>query len=523
MAIRVDARNLSETTVVDWSRQEDERIVRVPYPLPGGPMEQAQVCVLAVADRSRVCLDTGTEPNQVLYPVGWNPRGGEALLLRFDRFMKRLDLLAGDPLTGATRGVVRDSQPTFVEGAGFIRESLWYPLGDGERFIWRSERDGWSHLYLYHLRTGLVGQLTKGPFRVDRVVTVDERSSTVYFLGRAVPNRPYDVHLFRIGLDGRGMRRLTEETGEHEVVIAPDRSHFVDNHSDLGRPPRSDLRRLADGALVRTLAEADVSGLREAGWRPPEPFVVTAADGKTDLHGALYFPTDFDPARRYPIVDNQYMGNIRQAVPHRFVGSYPGDESYALAERGFVVVVVDGRGTIGRSKAFHDATYEQVGTFEVADHVAAIRQLAATRPYLDTTRIGITGFSWGGYYTLRAMLIAPEIFKVGVSGAPVVDLIGRANRIEPYMGTPLTNPAGFARASNVALADRLTGKLLIAIGTSDSNVTFTHSMRMVRALVDAGKHFDLVVLPGETHLLSPAGQRYYVEARARFLVEHLKP
>jgi dipeptidyl aminopeptidase/acylaminoacyl peptidase len=523
IAIRVDLRGINRTTIVDWSDQRSERVVGVHYPLPGGRVEQAKVCILEVDDRSKTCLDTGSEPDQVLYPVGWSGDGSEALVLRFDRFMKRLDLLAGDRKTGATRIVVRDSQSTFVEGVVFIRESVWFPLSDGRQFIWRSERDGWSHLYRYDLRSGLVGRVTEGPFRVDRVVAVDEAKGVVYFLGRAEPGRPYDVHLYQVGLDGTGRRRLTEGTGEHEVVFSPDWQYFVDNHSDIDRPPASELRRAADGVLIRTLARADITGLTAAGWRAPEPFVVKAADGTTDLHGALYFPTDFDPTKRYPVIDNQYMGNIRQAVPHRFVGSYPGDESYALADRGFVVFIVDGRGTIGRSKAFQDATYGRIGTFEVADHVAALRQLAPSRPYLDTTRVGITGFSWGGYYTLRAMLSAPEIFKVGVSGAPVVDLMGRSNRVEPYMGTPESNPEGYAKASNPVLANRLQGKLMIAIGTSDSNVTFTHSMRMVDALVKAGKHFNLVVLPGETHLLSAAGQRYYAEARARFFLEHLGP
>ncbi|MFN0180870.1 MAG: DPP IV N-terminal domain-containing protein [Gemmatimonadales bacterium] len=523
MAIRADHRNLNRTTVVEWRQQEAEQVVQVAYPLPGGPVEQARVCLLIVADGSRVCLDTGPEPDQVLYPVGWSPDGSEAFVLRFDRFMKRLDLLGGDPRTGSTRVLVRDSQPTFIEGVGFIRESVWFPLGDGRRFIWRSERDGWSHLYLHDREAGLLGRITGGDFRVDRVVGVDERVGAVFFLARAEPGRPYDVHFYRTGLDGRGRRRLTEGTGEHDVFLSPDRAYFVDIHSDIDRPPRSDLRRAADGALIKTLAQADIGALTAVGWRAPETFVVKAADGVTDLYGAIYLPTDFDPAKRYPVVDNQYMGNIRQAVPHRFVGSYPGDESYALAERGFVVFLVDGRGTIGRSKAFHDATYGRIGTFEVADHIATLRQLAATRPFMDTARVGITGFSWGGYYTLRALLTASEVFKVGVSGAPVVDLLGRANRVEPYMGTPQSNPAGYANASNVLLAGRLQAKLMLAIGTSDSNVTFTHAMRMADALIKAGKHFDMVVLPGETHLLSPAGQRYYAEARARFFVEHLKP
>lgn len=522
LAVRVDNRRANRTTIVTWLKQEAEEVIPVAYPLPGGPVEQAQVCVLNAEERSQTCLDTGTEPDQILYPLGWRVDGSEVLIFRFDRFMKRVDLLAGNPRTGTIRVMVTDSQATFVEGVSFVRENLAYPLTDNRRFIWRSERDGWSHLYLYDFDGQELKRLTSGAFPVDRVVAIDEPAGWVYFLGRAEGSRPYDVHLYRVDLDGRRMRRLTEATGEHDVVLSPDKAYFLDTHSTVDRPPRTELRR-TDGQMIRVLASADISALTALGWRAPQEFTAKAADGQTDLYGALYQPFDFDPGRKYPVIDLQYMGNLRQSTPHRFVGVLFGDEAQALTQLGFVVFMVDGRGTPGRSKAFQDLTYMNIGQFEVSDHVAVLHQLAQTRPYMDTTRVGITGYSWGGYYTLRALLTAPEVFKVGVAGAPVVDLHGRSNRIEPYMGTPQTNPTGYAQASNVALADRLQGKLLLAIGTSDSNVTFTHSMRMVDALVKAGKLFELIVLPGEAHILSPSGQRYYVEARAKYFVEHLKP
>jgi len=522
MAVRIDLGKLNRTTIVQWLKQDAEQVVLTPYPLTGMGVEQPQICILGVAQPDRVCLETGSEPDQVLYPLVWRSDGSEALVIKLDRFMKRISLLAANPVTGRSRLVVSDSQPTFVEGLGFVRENMAYPLADNRRFVWRSERDGWSRLYLYDYEGRQVAALSPPGWPVDRVVAIDERAGRIYFLGRGERERPYDVHLYGVDLEGRGLQRLTEATGEHDVVMSPDLSIFLDTHSTVERPPRTEVRRAA-GGLIRVLASADVGALVALGWRAPREFTAKAADGKTDLYGALYLPADFDPKRRYPVIDHQYMGNFRQSAPHRFVTGFIGDESHALAQLGFVVFIVDGRGTAGRGKAFQDVTYGNIGAFEIGDHVAVLRELAATRPFMDTTRVGITGFSWGGYYTLRGLLTEPDVFKVGVVGAPVVDLNARANRIEPYMGTPQSNPAGYTRASNVLIADRLQGKMLLAIGTSDSNVTFSHSMRMVDALVKAGKHFDLIVLPGETHFLSPAALRYYRDARARFFVEHLKP
>lgn len=217
------------------------------------------------------------------------------------------------------------------------------------------------------------------------------------------------------------------------------------------------------------------------------------------------------------------MGNFVHSAPRTFSGTWLGDDAQSLTQLGFVVYIVDARGTPGRGKAFQDQTYMNVGKIEVPDHVAALRQLAATRPYMDTTRVGITGYSWGGYFTIRALLTAPDVFKVGVAGAPVVDFIAHHGPIEPYVGTPESNPDGYEQGSNVRLANRLQGRLLMTIGTTDVNVTFNHTMRLADAFIKAGKFFDLIVFPEQTHGLAPPVMAYYTEARNRYLLEHLGP
>ncbi|MGE0553212.1 MAG: DPP IV N-terminal domain-containing protein [Gemmatimonadales bacterium] len=522
LAVKANLRGVGRIPVVHWLKPEEEQVDWVRYPRTGGAIAQAELYAVDVRRRGTTRLDTGSERDQRLWPLTWRSDGREVYLLKSDRLMKRVDLLAADPETGHTRILVTDRQESFIEGLAMAPATLFHPLADGERFIWRSERDGWSHLYLYRMDGVLERRLTQGGYPVDRLVGVDEKAAWVYYLARPDRARPYDVHLMRVELGGGRPTRLTEAPGEHAIAMAPGFEYFIDTHSTVSTPPVVELRS-ADGSLIRVLSRADVSDLVALGWRAPEEFTVKAADGVTDLYGVLYRPFDFDPSRRYPVIDLQYMGNFVQSAPHRFVGTWLGDEAQALTQLGFIVYIVDARGTTGRGKAFQDFTYGNVGRIEVPDHVAALRALAATRPWLDTTRVGITGYSWGGYFTIRAMLTAPEVFRVGVSGAPVVDFLADPRPIEPYMGMPQDESEAYERGSNLRLADRLRGKLLIAIGTSDVNVTFNHTMRMAHAFFRAGKYFDLIVLPEESHTLSPAARAYYLEARARYFVEHLRP
>ena len=519
---RTDARQVHHMPVVHWLKTQQEEITWQAYAGSGEVISGHELHVFDVISGESVQIDVGESHDQELYPLGWRPDGSEVLFLRADRLYKVVELLAASPPSGESRVLMEETQDTFVEGLSFNPANLFYPFSDGSHYIWRSERDGWSHLYLYDRQGQLVRRLTAGDFPVDDVITIDEENRWVYYRARDDRSRPYDLHVWRVDLDGQRATRLTQATGVHTAELAPGKQYFLDTHSTIERPPSVELRSV-DGALVRTVVQADISALQQLGWRAPEEFMVKADDGVTDLYGALYVPFDFDPVRRYPVVDVQYMGNFRQSAPRRFVGDARGDEAQALTQLGFVVFVVDARGTTGRGKAFQDFTYNSIGRIEVPDHAAALRQLAATRPYMDTTRVGITGYSWGGYFTIRALLTAPETFHVGFAGAPVVDFRAHRAPVEPYMGLPQDNPEGYEQASNLRLADRLEGKLLITIGTSDVNVTFNHSMRMADAFIKANKHFDLIVFPEEAHGLEPAARSYYVEARARYFVEHLKP
>ena len=469
-------------------------------------------------------LADGGPGDRYLFPLGWRPGGKEFLFLRVGRTYQRIDLLAADVSTGTSRTVLTETSGTFIEAVRLqlMWQAVATPLDDGQRFIWRSERDGWSQLYLYDFDGRLLRRLTRGAFPVERVEGVDEAGGWVYFTAHGDAQRPYDLHLYRVRLDGTGQQQLTEATGQHSVQLSPSRQFFLDTHSTLDRPPRTELRA-AGGTLLRVLSEADVSALAELGWQPPEEFVVKAADGTTDLWGALFKPRDFDPRRKYPVLDSIYNGPFVTWVPRTFLDPI-GIQAHAMAQLGFLVLVVDGRGTPHRGKAFQDVVYLNFGRNEIPDHVAALHALAARNPALDLDRVGIYGGSWGGYMTLRAMLTAPEVYRVGVATNSVVDFYDHeASSIEGYMGLPQEHPEAYEYGSNLRLADRLQGQLLMVHSTSDVNATFSATVKMIQAFILADRPFDFLPLPDQSHIPRGTSQRYWLKALRSYFVERLQP
>jgi dipeptidyl aminopeptidase/acylaminoacyl peptidase len=395
-----------------------------------------------------------------------------------------------------------------------------------------SERDGWYHLYLYDLEGNLIRRLTEGAFPVLEVIAVDEKAGWVYFTAHGDQQRLYDTHLYRVNLKGKDFTRLTEGTGQHgsdfrgrgspPIRFTPSKEFFLDTHSSVDRPPAVELRR-ADGTLLQILSKANIDALKEElKWSPPEEFVVKAADGKTDLYGVLYKPYDFDPNKKYPVIETIYAGPQSTQVRRTFTG---GGYTRARAQLGFITFMVDGRGTPERGKGFQDVVYGNIGRNEIPDHMATLKQLAEKRPYMDLSRVGIYGFSFGGYFATRAMLLAPGVYHVGVAAASAA-MGGQPNfsrAVEPYMGLPQNNKDTYEYSSNLRLAGNLKGKLLLIHGTSDDDVLFSTTMKMVEALIRAGKPYDLIVLPEERHRLTKTGATYMVEAIRRYFQEHLKP
>ncbi len=530
-----DSRQLA-VRKTDWRKQNKVPIVRqlkttwevnwVPERKAGCYLPSTQLFITNVASKQQIRLDTGSETDHLIFMRSWRPDGSELLFIKVDRECKRVDLMAANPGSSATRVILTDTQKTFLLTA------FWPPsfgctlLEDGKKFIWTAERDGWRHLYLYDISGKLIRRLTEGQYPVDRVIAVNDKTGWVYFTAHGNQQRPYDTHLYRVNLSGKGFAQLTEATGQHEVQFSPSKEFFLDTHSDVNRPPAVELRT-ADGTLLRILSTANFDALKELQWTAPEEFVVKAADGKTDLYGVLYKPYDFDPSKRYPVIEFIYGGPwISERVRSTFIPHGWGSRSaLELAQLGFITFVVDGRGTPERGKEFQDVVYGNIGRNEIPDHTAALQQLAEKRPYMDLNRVGIFGHSFGGYLAQRALLLSPDAYHVAVSNDGNVGPAGLGFvDTEPYLGSPQKNRERYDYASNLWLASNLRGKLLFITGTFGGIFSGSPLMKMLDALMRADKPFDLLVVPDRSHnIFTIPRKTYWREAMRRYFQEHLKP
>jgi len=410
--------------------------------------------------------------------------------------------------------LIKESDPQFIDP--WVQ--TLHPLTETARIIWSSQRTGFQHLYLYDAETGeLLNPITQGEFTVRVIRGVDEKNGVLYFeaSGREPDRDPYLRHLYRINLDGTGLTLLTPEPLEHSTQLSPDYKFFVDSYSDAKTPTQSWLRSTATGEKLLQLDQADITELTVIGWQPPEPFSVLADDGKTSLHGLIYKPTDFDPNKKYPVIDDTYTGPHNFFTPKSF---YTFDNQRpALAELGIIVIKMDGRGTNKRGKEFHRFSYKNLAA-GTDDHVWAIKQLAKSHPYMDLNRVGIFGFSAGGYDTMQAMLRHNDFFKAGVSASGNHDFrVDKAGWNEIWMGWPVTKH--WDEQSNYNNVERLKGKLLLAHGELDSNVHPSATLRLAEKLINANKDFDLLIMPKMGHVLD--NSPYFVEKRWRFFLEHL--
>ncbi|MFL6439254.1 MAG: DPP IV N-terminal domain-containing protein [Terriglobales bacterium] len=454
--------------------------------------------------------------------VQWSPDSKHLAFVSTSRDHKQEQLHVTDADTGVVRDVMQETVPTYYEsGAGRVS---WRYLASSNEVIWYSERDNWGHLYLYDLAAGkLKNTITSGEWAVTQLLHVDEKNREVYFLavGREKGD-PYFSYLYRAGFDGKKLSLLTPEPGNHEVSFSPSGKFFVDSYSQPDVPPISVLRD-QNGKILATLGKADISKLLVAGWRPPTQFIVKARDGKTDLYGLMFKPTNFDPSRKYPIVNHIYPGPQGGSVGSRSFSAARGD-AQALAELGFVVIELDGMGNPLRSKSFHDFYAKDLGDNTLPDQVSGMKQLAERYPWVDLDRVGIYGHSGGGYATADAMFRYPDFFKVGISESGNHD-----NReyeddwAEKWMGLLTKNADGtsnYSGQANQSLAKNLKGHLLLAHGTLDDNVPPYNTLLVVDELIKANKDFDLLMLPNQHHGYGNASN-YMTRRRWDYFVRYL--
>ena len=491
-----------------------------PYAKPGDPLPQRRPRIVSLSERRVVPL--ANELEQILAAQTWSldgprwrPDSSEFTFTHHQRGHQLTRIFAVTPTTGAFRAVIEERSPTFFD---YAHKQFLHWLDKTGEALWMSERDGHNHVYLYDTANGSVKhQITRGDWVVRGVERVDEEKRQLWLRvsGMDPQQDPYQLHLIRIGLDGGGLTRLTQSDGSHRWRFSPDGRYLLATWSRVDQPPVVELRRTDTGELICEVERADVSRLIETGWRAPERFVAKGRDGRTDIHGVVIRPTNFDPARRWPVVEQIYAGPQSAYVPKEW-GSQSGPRQ--IAELGFVVVMIDGMGTSQRSKAFHDVCHKNLGDAGFPDRIAWIKALAAKYPELDSSRVGLYGGSAGGQNAVRGLIAHGDFYRVAVADCGCHD--NRMDKVwwnELWMGWPVG--PHFEEQSNAAQAHRLSGRLLLIVGELDRNVDPASTMQVVDALVRADKDFDLLVIPGAGHgaAETPYGRR----RRADFLVRHL--
>lgn len=507
------------------------------YPLPGDSVvsmiERVVVDLSATAPRViRFKMPADEHRSSVcdhifcggkLSDVEWFPDASKVAFLSNSRDHKVATLRVADAATGDVRQVLREEVKTqFESGDG---EQNWRLLSATNELLWFSERDDWGQLYLYDLGTGaLKNQITTGEGTVLSIERLDEKTRTIWFTaaGKEKGRDPYFRHLYRIGMNGKGLTLLTPEDGDHNISLSPDGARFVDSWSRPDLPQTAVLRDAKSGALIATLEKGDISKLVATGWKPPTRITVKDRDGKWDLYGLMWTPTQLDSTKKYPIINYIYPGPQGGSVGSRQFSAATRDNQ-ALAELGFVVVAIDGTGNPSRSKSFHDAYYARMGDNTLPDQVAGMKQLAARYPFIDIDRAGMWGHSGGGFATAGAMFRYPDFFKVGISESGNHDNRNYEDDWgERYHGLLVRNGNGdnYDAEANQTLAKNLKGKLLLAHGTLDDNVPPDNTYLVVDALIKAGKDFDLLMIPNAAHGYG-AASNYMMRRRWDYFVQHL--
>jgi dipeptidyl aminopeptidase/acylaminoacyl peptidase len=514
------------------SSPEDQlqpELLSLAYAKPGDALDLDQPVLFDLNRKNQINIDNSQFTNPFsLSELVWR-KDSRAFTFEYNqRGHQVYRIIEVDAATGQARAVISEEPKTFFNyrrATGGLADSgkeYRYDVNDGKEVIWMSERDGWNHLYLFDGVTGaLKNQITKGDWVVRAVQNVDEAKRQFWFsAGGMYPGKdPYFANYYRINFDGTGLTRLTPEDADYTGSYSHDGQFFVDTYSRIDLPPVVEVRRVSDNSVLATLEKGDMSGLLAAGWKPPEVFVSKGRDAKTDIWGVIMRPTNFNPSKKYPVIEYIYAGPQGSFVPKTFTVYSP---MMAQAEVGFILSQMDGMGTSNRSKAFQDTAWKDLGDAGFPDRILWHKAVAAKYPWYDITRVGIYGGSAGGQNSLGGLLFHPEFYKVGVAFAGCHD--NRMDKIwwnEQWMGWPI-GPQ-YSASSNVDNAYRLQGDLLLIFGELDTNVDPSSTMQVVNQLMKHNKVFDMLVVPGADH---PAarGDKYTAygdRKREDFFVQHL--
>ena len=520
--LEMDERPVTKYPLVDFlSYTGETQMMR--YPKAGDANPIVRVGVVPVAGGSPRWMDTGRDSNGYIARVQWLRDSKRLAIQRLNRAQNKLELLFADAADGRSQVILTEEDKYWVN----VHDDLYF-FADSQRFLWSSERDptggsgfpnpgGFRHLYLYDLSGKLLKQLTHGDWEVTSLAGVDELGGVVYFT--ATEKSPIERHLYRVRLEAGAITRLTREEGTHTIHMASDARHYLDTCSNVTTPSRQDVYR-ADGTRLAVLNENKVAELAAYNLQPVEFFTVRGADG-TPLQAMRIKPAGFDASRKYPVLVHLYGGPHDQVVRNAW-GSSSFLWHQLMAQKGFLIFAVDNRGMGARGHAFETFLYHRMSQVELADQLAGVAYLKSL-PYVDAARIGIWGWSYGGYMACAAMLNAADVFKAGFAGAPVTDWRQYDSiYTERYMGLPQDNPEGYKQSSPVTHVGQLKGKLLIAAGTGDDNVHFANTVEFSEKLIESGRYAEILIYPGRGHGFGDPPARMHLFRRVtQFFLDNL--
>ena len=486
------------------------------YPKPGDALPQFYPQLFDTESKRHLEVEKSGLINQyAVNNINWSPDSRYFTFEYNKRGHQLYQVLKVDAGTGSLSVIINETSQTFID---YSSKKYRYDIEETNEIIWASERDGWNHLYLYDSDKGVVkNQITRGEWVVRGVTFIDEKKREIIFeAGGREPGDPYYIHYYRINFDGSGLVRLTDGNGTHTAYFSPDKKFFIDIWSRVDMPPVSVLRSSDDGRQLIVIEKADASKLKETGIKFPETFVAKGRDGITDIYGIIIRPVNFDPSKKYPVIESIYAGPHDNFVTKSFRPFY--GEMHQLAELGFIVVQIDGMGTNNRSKAFHDVCWKNLKDAGFPDRILWIKAAAEKYPFMDISRVGIYGGSAGGQNAAGALLFHPDFYKVAVAACGCHD--NRMDKIwwnEQWMGWPVGEE--YIASSNVENAWRLKGRLLLINGELDDNVDPASTEQFVNALIKAGKEFEYVYVPGARHISN--GGSYGSRKRRDFFVKYL--
>lgn len=507
---RLDERRVPEYTLTEWDSVH-ATLIPMRYPKPGDPNSIVAVGVYDLTTKATEWLDLGKNDDIYIPRIQWATDKNVLTVQRLNRAQNQLELLAFDLGKHTFQTLLTEKSEHYVEVTNDLRF-----LKNGN-FLWSSERDGYKHLYQYKKDGSLANQITKGEWEVDAFYGVDEKNGVIYYSSSEVS--PVERHLYSIRLDGSKKKQLTTQSGSHSANVSPSFEFMIESFSDVATPAKSRLLK-TDGSLVATLEENNIAALKDYTLAPMSFFTFRTSDG-VSLNACFIKPVDFDSTKKYPVLFYTYGGPGSQVVRNSWGGS-----NYLwynlLTQKGYIICMVDNRGTGARGEAFRTVTYKNLGKWEVNDHVEAAKYLA-TLPFVDKGRIGIWGWSYGGYMSAMTILNGADYFKAAVAVAPVTNWKFYDNvYTERYMGTPVNNPEGYAASSPITAAEKLKGKFLLVHGTSDDNVHFQNSANLAFALQNANKPFQTMFYPNKNHGIGGMNTRLHLyNMITRFLLENL--